>query len=128
VAQRKRYLFVCINRRPFGTIKGSCATREAEALHAELKAACTARGLSTTEVRTCTSSCLDVCWAGPAIAVTPDNVIYGRVKREDIPEIVEALARGEIVTRLVLPAADYEAATAGPSLPEVAEPSAKAQE
>jgi len=119
VPQRKRYLFVCINRRPFGTSKGSCATREAEALHAELKAACVARGLSTTEVRTCTTSCLDVCWAGPAIAVTPDNVMYGRVKREDIPEIVEALARGELVQRLILPQADYEAATAGPALPEV---------
>jgi (2Fe-2S) ferredoxin len=124
VAQRKRYLFVCVNRRPLGTAKGSCATRDAEALHAELKAACTARGLSTTEVRTCTASCLDVCWAGPAIAVMPDNVMMGRVTRADIPEIVDALARGELVDRLILPASDYEVATAGPALPETPPPGA----
>lgn len=118
MAERKRYLFVCVNRRPHGTAKGSCATRGAEALHAALKIEIASRGLAQTEVRACTSSCLDVCWAGPVIAVTPDRVFYGRVRTEDVPEIVDALAKGEVVERLRLPAADFDQATAGPAIPE----------
>lgn len=116
--QRKRYLFVCTNRRPFGSPKGSCATRDAEAIHAALKTELAARKLAVAEVRACTASCLDVCWAGPAIAVEPDNVFYGRVRLEDVTEIVDALARGELVERLVMPPRDFDAATADPGLPE----------
>jgi (2Fe-2S) ferredoxin len=122
VPQRKRYLFVCTNRRDPGTPKGSCATRGAEALHLELKAALAERGLAKAEVRGCTASCLDVCWAGPVIAVLPDGYFYGRVTSADVTEIVEALARGERVERLVLPAADFDQATAGPMLPETPAP------
>jgi (2Fe-2S) ferredoxin len=118
VPQRKRYLFVCVNRRTPGTPKGSCATRGSEALLADLKAAIAARGLAKTEVRACTASCLDVCWAGPAIAVEPDGFFYGRVTAEDIPEIVEALATGGRVERLVLGPHEFDQATAGPMLPE----------
>lgn len=107
MAQRKRYLFVCVNRRPDGTPKGSCAARGAVELHAELKEALKARGLAELEARACTSSCLDTCWAGPSIAVEPDNYFYGRVRREDIPEIVEALANGTRVERLVLKPEDF---------------------
>lgn len=116
--QRKRYLFVCVNRRAPGTPKGSCATRASEALHAELKAAIAARGLAKAEVRACTASCLDVCWAGPAIAVEPDGYFYGHVTAADIPEIVEALATGVRVERLVLGPHQFDQATAGPMLPE----------
>jgi (2Fe-2S) ferredoxin len=108
MAQRKRYLFVCINRRPDGTPKGSCAVRGSVELHEVLKARLKERGLAQTEVRACTSSCLDVCWVGPAIAVEPDHFMYGRVRLEDVEEIVDALARNERVERLVLGPADYE--------------------
>ncbi|NUO51058.1 MAG: (2Fe-2S) ferredoxin domain-containing protein [Polyangiaceae bacterium] len=119
MAQRKRYLFVCVNRRAPGTPKGSCATRGAEALHASLKAEIAARGMAKTEVRACTSSCLDVCWAGPAILVSPDGYLYGRVQEADIPEICDALAAGRRVERLVLAPNDFEQETAGPQLPEL---------
>lgn len=114
--QRKRYLFVCVNRRPDGAPKGSCAQRGAEAVHAALKAEINKRGLARTEVRPCTASCLDVCWAGPAIAVEPDGYFYGRVTPEDVPAIVDALAAGQRVERLVLPPEDFDMATAGPAL------------
>lgn len=117
--QRKRYLFVCTNRREPGTPKGSCATRDAERVHAVLKQALLARGLAKTEARACTSSCTDVCWAGPVIAVEPDGYFYGRVTVADVPAIVDALERGTRVERLVLPAADFDQATAGPMLPEM---------
>lgn len=108
MAQRKRYLFVCVNRRPDGTPKGSCAARGAVELHEELKALLKERGLAETEVRACTSSCLDVCWVGPAIAVEPDHFMYGRVTPADLPEIVQSLSQDTRVERLVLGPEDYE--------------------
>jgi len=106
--QRKRYLFVCVNRRPDGTPKGSCAARGAVDLHARLKDLLKERGLAGTEVRACTSSCLDTCWAGPTIAVEPDGFFYGRVTEADLEPIVDGLVRGERVERLVLGPNDFE--------------------
>ena len=105
--QRKRYLFVCVNRRPDGTPKGSCAARGAVELHEKLKGLLKQRGLAELEVRACTSSCLDTCWAGPVIAVEPDNFFYGRVTEADLSEIVDGFAKGERVERLVLAPADF---------------------
>jgi (2Fe-2S) ferredoxin len=65
------------------------------------------RGLAQTEVRACTSSCIDTCWAGPCIAVEPDNFFYGRVTQADLPEIVDAFENGTRVERLVLKPEDY---------------------
>ncbi len=107
MAKRKRYLFVCINRRPDGTPKGSCAARGSVELHTRLKDLLKARGLAETEVRACTSSCLDVCWAGPTIAVEPDHYFYGRVRDADLEPILDALERGERVERLVLGPDDF---------------------
>lgn len=119
MAQRKRYLFVCVNRRPEGVPKGSCAERGAVEVHAALKASLKERGLAKVEARTCSSSCQDVCWAGPTIAVEPDGYFYGRVTLADVPAIVDAIASGTRVERLVLPKEDFEEATAGPSLPAI---------
>ena|ERR1051325_1437172 len=105
---RKRHLFVCVNRRPDGTPKGSCAARGSVELHARLKSLLKERGLANTEVRACTSSCLDVCWVGPSIAVEPDHFVYGRVTDADLESIVDGLARGERVERLVLAPSDFE--------------------
>lgn len=107
MAQRRRYLFVCVNSRPDGTPKGSCAARGAVAMHAKLKEALKARGLAELEARACTSSCLDACWVGPVISVEPDHYFYGRVTEADIPEIVDAFAEGTRVERLVLRPEDY---------------------
>jgi (2Fe-2S) ferredoxin len=102
VAKRQRYLFVCINRRPEGNPKGSCAQSGAEAVHTALKEELGKRGMLKLGVRPCTASCLDVCHLGPTIAVEPDNYFYGRVTVADVPEIVEALSKGERVERLVV--------------------------
>jgi (2Fe-2S) ferredoxin len=107
MSQRKRYLFVCVNRRPDGTPKGSCAARGSEELYAQLKSTLKQRGLAETEVRACTSSCLDTCWVGPCIAVEPDGYFYGRVTPADLPEIIDAFATDQRVERLVLQPSDY---------------------
>lgn len=98
---------MCINRRPDGTPRGSCAARGSTELYAELKAMLKERGLAQVEARACSSSCLDTCWVGPSIAVEPDGFFYGRVTRADLPEIVDALERGARVERLVLSAEDF---------------------
>jgi (2Fe-2S) ferredoxin len=116
VPQRKRYLFVCLNRRPEGAPKGSCAVRGSEAIYAALKDELRKTGLAQVEARVCSSSCLDACWAGPCIAVEPDGHFYGRVTLADVPEIVGALAEGRRVERLVLPPEDFDEATARPPL------------
>ena len=110
--QRQRYLFVCTNRRPDGAPKGSCAASGAVEVHAALKAELATRGLATLQARACTSSCLDVCWAGPVVAVEPDGYFYGRVTAADVPAIVSALEQGGRVEHLVLPAADFDENTA----------------
>lgn len=115
--QRNHYLFVCVNRRPDGVPKGSCAQRGAVDIHAALKAELAARGLAKVEARACTASCLDVCWAGPTLAVEPDGFFYGRVTLADVPEIVQALVEGRRVERLVLPPEDFTEATARPPVP-----------
>jgi (2Fe-2S) ferredoxin len=100
-------LFVCVNRRPDGAPKGSCAARGGVELHARIKKLLNERGMAETEVRACTSSCLDACWVGPSIVIEPDHYFYGRVTLEDAEEIVQALAEGRRVERLVLRPDDF---------------------
>jgi (2Fe-2S) ferredoxin len=42
------------------------------------------------------------------ILVEPDHVFYGRVTVADVPEIVQGLAEGRIVERLIVRDADME--------------------
>lgn len=99
---RRRYLFVCVNRRPDESPKGSCAQKGSEGLYEALKAEVKKRKLAGVEARVCSSSCLDQCTSGPAILVEPDHYFYGRVTLDDVPAIVDGLERGERVDRLVL--------------------------
>jgi (2Fe-2S) ferredoxin len=99
---RQRYLFVCINRRPAGHPKGSCAEKGSELVVPALKAALDKRGVAKTLVRACSSSCLDLCETGISIVQEPEHVAYGGVTLADVDEIADAAARGEVVERLVV--------------------------
>jgi (2Fe-2S) ferredoxin len=100
--QRKRYLFVCTNRREQGHEKGSCADKGSEEIRLALKEQLANRGLARLQARACTSSCLDQCSSGVCILVEPDHFFYGHVTMADLPEIVEGLAKDQRVERLVL--------------------------
>lgn len=76
-------------------------------LHEKLKRLLKERGLAEVEARACTSSCLDTCWVGPSIAVEPDHYFYGRVQETDLDDIVQALASGTRVERLLLAPEDF---------------------
>jgi (2Fe-2S) ferredoxin len=99
---RRRYLFICTNRRPDGDPKGSCAAKGSEQLVVALKAALVARGVAKDVVRACSTSCLDMCESGASIAVEPDHVAYGGVTLADVDAIADAAARGDVVERLVV--------------------------
>ena len=100
--QRERYLFVCINRRADDNPKGCCASKDSELVYRALKEQLAARNLHKSKARVCTSSCLDQCATGVTILVEPDHFFYGHVMLGDVPEIVEGIARGQRVERLVL--------------------------
>jgi (2Fe-2S) ferredoxin len=106
MAQRERYIFVCINRRDEGNEKGSCAARGSEAVYQAMKEQMKARGLAKLRARVCASSCLDQCTGGVAVLVEPDHFFYGRVTVADVPEIVESITSGARVDRLVMSSAD----------------------
>src|SRR3954451_17006564 len=99
---RKRYLFVCTNRRADDDAKGCCSARGSVEIRAALKEQLKTRGLARLGARACTCGCLDQCSSGVCILVEPDHFFYGRVTPADVPEIVDALASNRRVERLVL--------------------------
>ena len=107
--QRKRYLFVCVNRRAKDNPKGCCAAKDSEEVYKALKEEVAARGLAKLEARVCTSSCLDQCATGVTVLVEPDHFFYGRVTAADVPEIVDGLVTSQPVKRLVTTADQHAA-------------------
>ena len=98
-----RHVFVCINERAADNPKGCCKRRGGVDVRDRLKAELSTRGLSKV-IRANNAGCLDQCEHGVTVVVYPEQVWYGHVTPEDIPEIVEKhLIGGEIVTRLLLP-------------------------
>ena len=108
ILQRKRYLFVCINRRGEDNPKGCCAAKDSEEVYRALKEEVAMRGLAKLEARVCTSSCLDQCDTGVTVLVEPDHFFYGGVTVADVPEIVDGLISDEYVQRLALTADQHE--------------------
>jgi (2Fe-2S) ferredoxin len=85
----KQTCFVCQNV--------DCLSRGSEQLMKDLSEKVTARSLDA-EVKP--YICFGGCDFGPNIVVHPQKVWYAGVKKEDVPEIVDALASGGTVTRL----------------------------
>ena len=78
-----------------------CAAKGANDVLMLLRREVLRRGLDKTIlVNNCGT--IDLCDIGPNIVVYPDGVIYSGVTKADIPELVDALAAGGIVERLVL--------------------------
>ena len=96
-------MFVCINERPPENPKGSCKARGGVEVRDALKVELARRGLSKL-IRANNAGCLDQCEHGVTIVVYPEQVWYGHVTVDDVPEIVEKhLMNGELVTRLLIP-------------------------
>jgi (2Fe-2S) ferredoxin len=99
----QRHVFVCINERAADNPKGCCKLKGGVDVRDRLKAELSARGLSKV-IRANNAGCLDQCERGVTVVVYPEQVWYGGVTADDIPEIVEKhLVGGEVVARLLLP-------------------------
>ena len=99
----QRHVFVCTNERPADDPRGSCKAKGGVEVRDKMKAELKARGISKL-VRANNAGCLDQCERGVTVVVYPEQVWYGRVTADDIPEIVEKhLIGGEVVARLLLP-------------------------
>jgi len=117
VPNLQRHVFVCINERPADNPKGCCKARGGVEVRDELKQLLKSRGVGK-QVRANNSGCLDQCEHGVTVLVYPEQVWYGHVTVEDIPELVERhIVRGEFVERLMLPDQKHlNGATSAPPL------------
>jgi len=108
VPKPERHVLVCLNVRPPGNPKGCCAEKGAEALYDRLKAMVKDRGLAD-RVIVSRTSCLKHCSRGITVAVYPENVWYGGVREDDLPEICAShLAGGKPIERLFMPDIPWE--------------------
>ena len=99
----EKHVFICTNRRDPGNPKGDCASKGSEAVRDEFKRQLHERGVKG-KIRANAAGCLDQCVRGVTVVVYPEQVWYGRVTPDDIPEIVEKhLIGGQVVARLLLP-------------------------
>ena len=101
-------MLVCLNLRPPGNPKGSCAEKGSEEIFDRLKARVKEQGLADRVIVNRTN-CLMHCSHGVTVAVYPENVWYGGVRLEDIDEILESHLRGgRPVERLLMPDIPWE--------------------
>jgi (2Fe-2S) ferredoxin len=99
----QRHVFVCINERPADHPKGCCKAKGGVEVRDRLKSELAARGISKL-VRANNAGCLDQCEHGVSVVVYPEQVWYGGVTVDDIPELIDKhLVGGEVVERLLMP-------------------------
>jgi (2Fe-2S) ferredoxin len=100
VSRYKHHIFVCINERDLSDPKGSCGSRGGHRLVESFKTEIERRGWKT-EVRANRSGCLGWCAVGPVVVIYPEGTWYARVHEEDVIEVLDALAAGRVVERLL---------------------------
>lgn len=102
MAKFRHHILVCENERPADSPKGCCAGKGSAEIREAIKAEIEKRGWRKI-VRASSTKCLDQCSLGPAIAVYPEDIWYGQVKKEDVPRILDALKEGRPVESLRIP-------------------------
>jgi (2Fe-2S) ferredoxin len=97
------HVFACINRRPDGHKRGSCAERGSEKLRDYMKAR--AKELGIAKLRINSAMCLDRCELGPCVVVYPEGVWYRVGSPADVDRVLQAhLVEGGRADELRLPA------------------------
>ena len=104
----EHHVLVCLNARPPGNPKGSCAEKGSEAVFDQLKAMVKDRGLGE-RIIVNRANCLKQCSRGITVAVYPENVWYAGVKEADLREICSShLEEGRLLERLLMPDIPWE--------------------
>jgi (2Fe-2S) ferredoxin len=98
----KFHIFVCTSSRPNGQQKGFCHTKTGVDVMTRFMEEIEERDIGD-EVFLSNTGCFGICEKGPVVVVYPDNVWYGSVTPEDVPEILEQhIEGGTVVSRLAL--------------------------
>lgn len=104
MAKPQKHVFVCVQRRPEGHPRGSCMAHRSDEVLNEFLMEIQSRNLFEKFAVTSTG-CMGPCGQGPTVLVYPEGVLYGKVGRGDVKEIVERHLLGDQpVTRLQAPA------------------------
>jgi len=97
-----KHIFICMNQREPGHPRPCCDPTGQGELQRLFKVKLAERGIKL--VRANKSGCLDQCELGPNVVVYPDAIWYGKVKPEDVDEIIESHIMGNVpVERLRIP-------------------------
>ena len=95
------HVFVCMNERPEGHERGSCARKGSVQLRNYMKARVKELGIDKTRINQ--AGCLDRCELGPTMVVYPEGVWYRCETKEDIDEVLQThLVDGGRVKHLML--------------------------
>ena len=104
MAKPEKHVFVCLQNRPLGHPKGSCAEKAAPDLLNVFAKEFEARQFWGRFALTSTG-CLGTCDAGPSVLIYPEGVMYGGVTPDDVNVIIEEHLLGDTpVQRLQVPA------------------------
>lgn len=96
----KRHVLVCTSQH--------CNQKGAMDVLGRIRLEIIRRGLDT-EIFVNNCGTIDLCDIGPNMVVYPDNIIYGGITQQDIPDIIRFLEGGPIVERLqLLPGKRFE--------------------
>jgi (2Fe-2S) ferredoxin len=103
----RRFAFVCLNERAADHPRGSCAGRGGAAVFEALREESGRQGL--TDIKVVATGCLEACMVGPVVYVAPDDVWYGGLTVEDVPQFVaEQLAEGRPLGPLRIGREEFE--------------------
>lgn len=103
MAKPEKHVFVCVQNRPPGHPRGSCAGRGSMQVFQAFQQQFEQRGLwERFAVTSC--GCLGPCDQGANVLVYPEGVLYGAVSAEDVTAIIDGhLLAGQKVEKLAVP-------------------------
>lgn len=84
----KRRIYICDSHKPKIHGGGCCSDKGSQGLLAEFSLAIHHHQLEN-QVELIPTTCLSQCKTGISVRIWPDQVVYGRVKPEDVSQIVE---------------------------------------
>lgn len=97
-----KHIFVCENKRPDGHPRGCCSEKGSINIREHFKKRIKELGLNSV-IRANSSGCLDACEFGVSVVVYPEQVWYGKVRIDDVEEIIQShLLNNVPVERLMI--------------------------
>ena len=104
MAKPEKHVFVCVQNRPPGHPRGSCASRNGVQVLQTFQQQFEQRQLWTRFAIT-SCGCLGPCDQGANVLVYPDGVLYGAVGADDVKAIIDGhLLADRKVDKLAVPA------------------------